>query len=779
MKISTKLRYGGLILALLPAISVGIVATWSALDQSAEILTHQAQQRLVALREERAHQIEAYFANMRKQVRISAEAEYTRKAITSFLDAFHELKGRLTPEITAREKTELAQFYREEFEPEFNSRNKTSDSGANERLDKLDPIAIAMQLRLIKRNPHPLGEKDKLYNMGEWNAYAFAHANHHKTFHEILDRFGFYDIFLIDAKTGHVVYSVFKELDYATSLNNGPYADSGLGKAFKSAMQQPAGAMSIADFEAYYPSYQNPAAFIASPVFDGSERVGVIVFQLPIDKIDHVMTGGEKWQQTGLGDSGETYLLGEDHKMRSDSRFLLQDQTAYLASLKTAGIPAKVLHQIETKHTTIGIQPINSPGAEEALSGKTGFKTFQDYRGVDVLSAYRPLKIEGLNWAILAEMDTAEAFASVGELESTLISRITLIVVLISIISTAVGFLFAGSVSSPIRRITESMNEISSGDGDLTVRLDEAAHDELGDLARAFNTFVKKIDSLVQKVMSSASDMNQSSRELSAITTDTHDVVSMQQRKIEQIASAVEELTATVKEVAHNAEQTDLTAKQANENVQQGSNILNQNIAIVRKLSTQTQASQEVIDALSKESDTVGIVLDVIRSIAEQTNLLALNAAIEAARAGEQGRGFAVVADEVRVLAQKTQESTEEIQQIIESLQKRSHETKALLTENNAELMKNAELSESTLEAFNSIAESVNHLLGMSVQIANATGEQSLATNEIGESIQIIYDEANKAEIGADQTARSGESLAKTSDDLRKLVGQFKVSKTA
>jgi methyl-accepting chemotaxis protein len=228
--------------------------------------------------------------------------------------------------------------------------------------------------------------------------------------------------------------------------------------------------------------------------------------------------------------------------------------------------------------------------------------------------------------------------------------------------------------------------------------------------------------------------------------------------------------------VAENTNATAQAARTAGAQVKTGKDVLEANSAAIQQLSRRMSESQEVVNALQQDSTQVGTVLDVIRGIAEQTNLLALNAAIEAARAGEQGRGFAVVADEVRVLAQRTQESTEEIREIIESLQSRSRQTTQMLHENNEDLAHTVERSEQTDQAFMEIEHAVQQLLDMSTQIASATEEQASVTEEISKNVDNIYQVAQSTASGAEQTATSSEMLARLGDNLKSLVSQFKVS---
>lgn len=776
MRIKTKLRVGSILLALVPATVASILIGWNAVDHAESALQNQAQSKLTALRENRAAQITGYFQSISNQTLVHAMNRMTIDAMHKMSAAFHTLAGEVSADI-AQERKSLKNYYSDTFASEYAKHNSGQQPDVEQMLSKLGQGAVPLQFRYILNNPNPLGEKDKLDVSPDDSGYSKLHALYHPAFRELQQRFGYYDIFLIDAKSGDVIYTVFKELDFSTSLKTGPFSDSGLAAAYRGAMELDEGKTFMTDFAPYFASYQDPAAFIAAPIFDQGERIGVIAFQMPIDKINSVMTGDGKWKESGLGDSGETYLVGSDFKMRSQRRFWLEDPSGFFSALKSGGSEdAATLATIESKHTVIGLQSVHSPGAEKAIRGETGFDTFPDYRGVPVLSAYKPLDINGQRWAILAEVDAAEAYADAIALHNQITYIIIATTIVLLLISGALGWSFSLALTRPLEHIVASMEDISSGSGDLTVRLDASASDELGRLARAFNQFVEKLDSIMQQIGGSTNELATASEELSMVTNDTRKNVEQQQGEIQQVATAIEEMTASVREVAKNTHATADAAHHADSQVNDGKAIVERSFSAVQQLSNRIKRSHEVVTALQNDSSRVGTVLDVIRGIAEQTNLLALNAAIEAARAGEHGRGFAVVADEVRTLAMKTQESTEEIRTIIESLQSRSGQTVQLLQENNADIETTADLSEQTQHAFQEIESAMQRLLDMSTQIASASEEQAVVTEEIGQNVDRISQAAQSTASGAEQTAASSEMLARLGDTLLNLVSQFHVS---
>ena len=279
--------------------------------------------------------------------------------------------------------------------------------------------ALALQIQFISENPAETGSKENLVRpklIGEAaldnRPYANAHEKFHPLFVRMLNKLDYYDIFLIDHNSGNIVYSVYKEADYATSLDSGPYRFTGLAQAFHKARKNPQlGNVILVDFAHYEPSYNKPAAFMATPVFEGSELKGIVAAQLNIDDINAFMTSSGNWEQEGMGASGEVYLVGEDANLRTSSRFLIEDKENYLQALRDAAVPSKAVKLIENTGVAILNQPVNSLASQKALRGTSGTEIVKDYRNVDVLSAFGPIEIGGMRWAILAEKDVAEAMA--------------------------------------------------------------------------------------------------------------------------------------------------------------------------------------------------------------------------------------------------------------------------------------------------------------------------------------------------------------------------------
>jgi len=337
-----------------------------------------------------------------------------------------------------------------------------------------------------------------------------------------------------------------------------------------------------------------------------------------------------------------------------------------------------------------------------------------------------------------------------------------------------VAALMAKTIVNPIKNAVNAMNEIAEGDGDLTQRLDEKGKDEVAQLGMAFNHFAEKVRVMVTQVSGSTSQLATAAEEMSMITGETNQGVQKQQSETEMVATAMNEMTATVQEVARHATEASDAAQKADSDAHGGKDVVQKTVSSINELANEIETATSVIKQLETDSDNIGSVLDVIRGIAEQTNLLALNAAIEAARAGEQGRGFAVVADEVRTLASRTQESTQEIQSMIESLQQGSRNAVKAMESSQEQSKQSVEHATNARVSLDAITDSVTTISTMNIQIANAAKEQSSVSEEINKNVVNISQVVEQTAEGAQQTMTASNELANLANELQNLVGQFK-----
>jgi class 3 adenylate cyclase len=455
------------------------------------VLTTAVTNQLVALRNSRAEALQDYFGFLRNHVLTMSEGFLVIDGLKDFRAAFPKLQNTM---LSAEQQKKLVAYYTDVFIPKL-KKNLEGEPALATYLPNT-PTDRYLTYHYTANNPRA-PHLDELEDAGDGSEYSAVHRKYAKRFHRLTEVFGYRDIFLVDIDSGNVLFSVAKEADMGSNLKTGIYADTALGKTFDEIRKsRDPYFVYISDFEHYKASFGEPAFFIGSTVFDGDKFIGALIYQINPEAIDRVMTFNKKWEDKGLGKTGESFLVGQDFKLRSSFRAFLENPDQYFQTLRSKGVSQEKIDWIKRANSPVLIQEVKTEGAKRSLAGQTGEMEEVDYRGKRVLKSFQPIRIGNFEWGLVAKIDKAEALQGVRRLRDALLLLGAVLIPLLTLMSLALARTFI----RPIQRLIGATKQIIAGDSAVQVKVDSA--DEFGELSSSFNSMAATLQQREEAIRS-------------------------------------------------------------------------------------------------------------------------------------------------------------------------------------------------------------------------------------------------------------------------------------
>ncbi len=825
-----RLIVGSSALALIPLMLLTAALAYYAITQAKQSLIERTDAQLSSIREGKRAEINGYFSGLSGNVQLLAELNEVKTALNVASTTQPQLETLMGVDLdTARKR--LKTYYRDQFGEQFAARNSAKKINIETIVDSLPPRTVAAQYVYIAANPNPLGKKNEMNVAGDGSAYSQMHAKFHPLAKQLVDAYKIYDLFLVD-NDGNVVYTYFKELDYATNLKNGPWAQSGLGSAYTSALaSKDAKKTYLIDYAPYRPSYDDVASFMSVPVTDNGVTLGVLIIQVPINEVDNIMTYAGKWKESGLGETGESWLVGSDRRPRSNSRFMAENANGFIALQRSRGRAPAELADMTSRKSTVGIMTVNTEAVARTQARETGLLSFTDYRGIEARAAYAPFEVAGLRWGIITKIDEAEINTPIAQLTRQILIAAVAALAVLGAMALLLGLRLARSINTPLSQVQDTIAKVSAGD--LDARTGMQSSDEIGQLGQAFDGMLndkvaelaraqkenEQLNNSVIEIMMSVAQLAQ--RDLNVKVPVSEDVTGAVSDAINMMTGSTaaalirvnaisREVSASSQRVKSHADEVQTLASESGAEANAASQELVDTALALRQIGEQAQlAGQEAEQALRASGDALKIVREtveginesrdqiqdtevrmrrlsdisrqistavtIIEEIAERTSVLALTASMQAVAAGDSGRGFAVVADEVKRLAENAHTASRQIAGLVSNIQSETAQTLDALNATVTKVVDITRLADRAGIQMDGTRQTTQALVASVRNIAQTTQAQGEASQRLIARAQQLIGASKRTLSQIAEQREDTENLNRSATELVQTVSEFKL----